>query len=200
MRQLLFIGLSLTLVAVAPSKSLWTSKRNSERGMFADRTAASVGDILLIRIDEETIVNRSSSKSTSSNTNISYGISSFIIPDVLEDNSVMPNVALSPTDSFSGSGSVSDTNVLEAKIAVQVVDVLPNGNLLIEGARKVKMQGETQYVVMKGQVRGDDVMTDNSVMSYNIVNASVEVLGDGDLMTAQKKNWLNQLLDAVNIL
>lgn len=199
MRTIILTTLALALAATAPAKSLWTSKKNGEAGMFADRTATSIGDILLVRIDEETIVNRSAAKTTSSNTNINYGISSFVIPELLEDPGTLPNIALAPNDSFSGSGNVSDTNVFEARIAVLVVDVLPNGNLIVEGARKVEVSGETQYVVMKGIVRKDDVAPDNSVMSFNIVNATVELLGDGDLMTAQRKGWLNQLLDAVNV-
>lgn len=199
MRTLILITAALATAVAAPAKSLWISKKNSEAGMFADRLATNIGDILLIRIDEETIVSRSASKSTSSNTNITQGINAFIIPDVIEDNSVMPTIGLTPNETFNGTGSVSDTNTLEAKIAVLVVDVLPNGNLVIEGARKISMSGENQYVVLKGIVRGDDVAPDNSVMSSNVVNATVEVIGDGDIMTAQRKGWLNQLLDTVNI-
>ena len=205
MRTAIFITILLSLASFCSAKSLWTSKRNSEVGMFSDRLATQVGDILMVEINEETVVNRSSSKSTSSSTNVSHGLSSLVIPnhvnipDPAEGGADLPKIAFSPTDSFSGSGSVADSNVMNARIAVLVVDVLPNGNLVVEGARKVETTKETQYLVMRGIVRKDDVARDNSVMSYNVVNASIEVLGDGDLMTAQRKGWINQLLDAVNI-
>lgn len=205
MRNILLLTLIAALCPLSSAKSLWTSKRNNEAGMFADRLATRIGDILLVQIDEETLVNRSSSKNTSSSTNVSHSLSSLVIPkninvpDPAEAGADLPKIAFSPTDSFSGSGSVADSNVIEAKIAVLVVDVLPNGNLVIEGARKVETSKETQYVVMRGVVRRDDVTLNNTVMSYNVVNAAIEVIGDGDLMTAQRKGWINQLIDAVNV-
>lgn len=200
MRHLIFTTLLIALAAGLPAKSLWTAKSNGERGMFADRLATNIGDILLVRIDEETIVNRTASKNSSSNTNVDLSMSDVLIPEVLENVDTLPRIAFSPGDSFSGAGSVSDANVLEAKIAVLVVDVLPNGNLVVEGARKIEASGEKQYLVVRGIVRGDDVRADNSVMSYNVVNASVELIGEGDINTAQRKGWLNRLLDATNIL
>ncbi|MDQ8202557.1 flagellar basal body L-ring protein FlgH [Pelagicoccus sp. SDUM812003] len=205
MRISILLTLVLAFAATGSAKSLWTSKKNNEAGMYADRLATRIGDILMVQIDEETIVNRSSSKNTSSTTNVSHGLSSLVIPntvnvpDPAEGGADLPKIAFSPTDSFSGTGSVADSNVIEAKIAVLVVDVLPNGNLVIEGARKMETSKETQYIVMRGIVRGDDVSTNNTVMSYNVVNASIEVIGDGELMTAQRKGWINQLLDAVNV-
>ena len=61
-------------------------------------------------------------------------------------------------------------------IPVTVVDVLPNGNLVIEGVRVVTFSGETQYVVLHGLVRPDDVSPANAVLSTSIADARVETL------------------------
>ncbi len=211
MRNQILVAIALCTAAPLSAESLWTSRRNNEAGMFADRISTRVGDILLIKVDESTVVNRSTSKTTSSSTTISHDIDSYLFPassaanptqgsNFGTHNRSLPSINISPNDSFSGEGSYSDSNVLEAMVAVLIVDVLPNGNLVIEGARKVEVSGESQYLVMRGIVRRDDVKADNSVMSYQVVNANVEMLGSGDLVTAQRKNWINQLLDAVNIL
>lgn len=199
MRYTAFIA---ALAAALPlgAESLWNSPANSQTGMFADRKALQRGDILLVRVDEATIVNRTSSKNTSSSTSIDTGLNQYLFPGNFGTVAgEKPRIALNPQDSFNGEGNVSDSNVLTSRIAVLVVDSLPNGNLVVEGARKIQVNSETQYVVMRGIVRRDDVLADNSVMSYNVVNANIEFLGEGDIATAQKKGWINKLLDAVNI-
>lgn len=199
--------LALSLLAFASSlaaESLWTSKRNNEKAMFADRLATNVGDILMIQVAENTVLTRSASKNTTSSTNINHSIDRFLLGDLSRQTGAgtghLPDIGIAPNDSFSGEGSYSDTNIVKSKIAVLVVDVQPNGNLIVEGARKVEVQGDTQYLVLRGIIRRDDVMRDNSVFSYKMLNANVEVLGEGDLQTAQRKGWINQLLDTVNIL
>ncbi|MBK1878456.1 flagellar basal body L-ring protein FlgH [Pelagicoccus mobilis] len=180
------------------AKSLWNTPTNRERSMYADRKANAVGDILQVTIAEETIVNRTSSKTSSSSPNVGgASLKSLVIPDVLEDW-VPPSYEISGTDTYSGSGSITDANTLEAKVAVMVADVLPNGNLIIEGARKSKANGEAQYIVFRGIVREDDIGLDNSVMSYNILNASVEIIGEGDITRSQTKGWITRLLDITN--
>lgn len=202
MRNIILITLALAATTSLFSESLWNSKRNSETSMFADRLATSIGDILSVMVDESTIVSRSASKNTSSSSNLKSGITSFLYPSsgFGSHGGELPRINISPSSGNSGEGSYSDTNIVEARIAVVVYDLRPNGDLLIEGARKIKSNGETQYMVLRGIVRRDDVMVDNSVMSYNILNANVELLSEGDLNTAQRKNFINQAFDAINIL
>jgi flagellar L-ring protein precursor FlgH len=90
---------------------------------------------------------------------------------------------------------VNNTQSLTARAAVLVTDVLPNGNLVIEGARQVTFSGETQYVVLRGIVRPDDVVTGNTVLSSNIADARVEFLSEGNLTDAQKRGWLSKLYE-----
>lgn len=202
MQNTIFSVMVLFVVTTLSGESLWLKKSNRESGMFADRVAAAVGDILNVTISESTSVSRSSSKSSSANANVSHSIDSFLYPGsgFGRHNGVLPSIAFSPSDSHNGEGSVSDSNTLASRIAVLVVDRLPNGNLVIEGARKLEMTGEVQYVVLRGIVRSDDVSSENTVMSEHIVNANIEFLGEGDIANAQKKGWINRLLDAVNIL
>jgi flagellar L-ring protein precursor FlgH len=78
---------------------------------------------------------------------------------------------------------------------VTVTDVLPNGNLVIEGVRVVSFSGETQYVVLRGIVRRDDIARDNSVVSTNIADARVEFHSEGSLTDAQKRGWLARIYE-----
>ena len=76
-----------------------------------------------------------------------------------------------------------------------VSDVLPNGNLVIEGVRLVTFSGETQYVVLHGLVRPDDIARDNTLLSSNIADARVEFFSEGSLTDAQKRGWFAKLYE-----
>ena len=201
MRIVILITAITSLVGHSSAESLWHSKKNSERAMFSDRVAQSIGDILTIIVSESNSVTRSSSKSSNSMTNINYGIDSYLFPSsgFGTHNGEKPSIDISPQDSFSGEGSFSDSNTLTARAAVLVTDVLPNGNLVIEGARRIEMSGEVQYVVVHGIVRSDDIRPDNTVSSSDIVNATIEFFSEGDIREAQRKGWLNRMLDTVDI-
>ncbi|MDQ8182321.1 flagellar basal body L-ring protein FlgH [Pelagicoccus sp. SDUM812005] len=202
MRIRILITCALVFAGAVFGKSLWESPRNTERGMFADRTAAGIGDILTVEVDEETIANRSTSKSSGTSSTLNHAIDSIVIPRVFNSaNETLPSVNLgNPQESFNGSGSLADSNLLQSKIAVMVVDVQPNGNLLIEGARKIKSSGEAQYLVVRGIVRGDDVESDNTISSFHVLNASIELFSEGDLKNAQTKGWIQRLVDVTNVL
>lgn len=201
MRTQILITVALSFGAALSAKSLWDSPKNNEAGMFADRTGARVGDIITIDINEETIANRTSSKSSSTVSGLDQALNSIVLPGIYDSTGkTLPSFDLgNPTESFNGSGSLADTNILQSKIAVMVIDVQPNGNLIVEGARKVKSSGEAQYLVVRGIVRDDDVLANNTVVSENVLNASIELFSEGDLKNAQTKGWIQRLIDVTNI-
>lgn len=200
MRTLTILITALLFALSAASKSLWNSPANNEKSMYADRKANAVGDIVLVTIAEEVVVNRTSSKTSQSNPNMGGArLDSIDFPKIKElADFVAPSYKINGSDSYTGSGSITDANSLEAKVAVMVADVLPNGNLVIEGARKSEANGEAQYIVFRGIVREDDIGTDNTVMSYNILNAGIEIFGEGDIARSQRKGWVTKLLDITN--
>lgn len=199
MRLVTVLSIVLLASSSVDAKSLWNSPANREKSMYADRKANAVGDILLVEIAEETLVSRTSSKLSQGNAVDLGGVrlQSINVPKVLE-NFTSPSYDISGSESYTGGGSITDSSLIEAKVAVMVADVLPNGNLVIEGARRSEANGETQYIVFRGIVREDDIGTNNTVMSDNILNAGLEVLNEGDIARSQKKGWVTRLLDITN--
>ncbi len=194
------------LVAVAASsqaESLWNTSTNNEMSMFADRKATQVGDILTVVVSESTTLNKNVNKATGTTTSIKYDISSLLFPSTTtglgKHNGSLPNITMQPNDSFSGSGSINDSSSVSSSLTVIVVDVLPNGNLVIEGAKQVDMEGEVQYAIVRGIIRRDDVLADNTVDSARIASAQVQFMSKGELSKAQKKGWLNKFWDTVNV-
>ena len=76
-----------------------------------------------------------------------------------------------------------------------MTDVLPNGNFVIEGVRLVTFSGETQYIVLHGIIRPDDIGSDNTVNSTNIAEARVEVVSRAPSTDAEKQGWFSKLYE-----
>ena len=189
------IVLVIAFTSSVHADSLWTANGQAPRSMFADRKAAAKGDILTIVIAESAVAQSSQNKSSNRESSLQDAISRFIYPALGAHKGELPGIATSGKSSFSGGGDVSNSQSLSARAAVQVIDVLPNGNLVIEGVRVVTFSGETQYVVLRGVVRHDDIARDNSVISTNIADARVEFHSEGTLTEAQKRGWLAKIYE-----
>lgn len=200
MKTLVTIFSMMILTAsVSTGESLWLSKSNRGVSLFADRTAAAVGDILTVMIDETTILSTSASKISSSGSAFDGGtIGSFFGIDI--GRGLTEGIATDPlSSSANGNGNASSIRSAVSTASVLVIDLLPNGNLIIEGAREQVVSGETQYVVVRGIIRKDDIASDNTVMSSKIANAQVEFLDKGAIASAQKQGWIAKLLDVANV-
>jgi flagellar L-ring protein precursor FlgH len=181
----------------APAASLWTASGNNERSMYADRKACRVGDIITVVVSEDAAQTSSQSKKTNSTSATDAAVTQFLFANskMGTHNGGLPGINFGGTNTFSGGGEVSNKQSLTARTAVLVADVMPNGNLVIEGARKVTFSGETQHVVLHGIVRPDDISSANTVLSSSIANARLEFLSAGDLSDARKRGWLSKLYE-----
>jgi flagellar L-ring protein precursor FlgH len=193
-RHLLPAAASLALAVAAPAESLWTAS-GSDRGMFADHRASQTGDILTIVVSESVAASNNQSKKLTRDSSLADAVTSFLYPTTGLHNGQVPNINLAGSASSSGTGGVSNNQSLSSRAAVLVTDVLPNRNLVIEGVRVVTFSGETQYVVLHGLVRPDDIAPDNTILSSNIADARVEFLSEGSLTDAQKRGWLTKLYE-----
>lgn len=185
----------LLLAAAAPAASVWPASGAGDRGMFADHKAAHGGDILTIVVSESVAAQNSQSTKSSRDSSITDAVQSFLYPSTGLHKGSLPSVGITGKAAYDGGGDISNNQSLASRAAVLVTDVLPNGNLVIEGVRIVTFSGETQYVVLHGLVRPDDVGSDNTVQSSNIADARVEFVAEGALTDAQKRGWLTKLYE-----
>jgi flagellar L-ring protein FlgH len=203
MRPSSFIAVQCALFAFAGShataESLWTAAGSPERGIAADRKASQVGDILTVVVQESASNQSSQRTTTDSGANVNAGVEQWLFPLAASKmgthNGALPGIKLGGTNDFTGGGQTSASQNLTARAAVLVTAVLPNGNLVIEGARRVTYDGETQHVVLHGVVRSEDVSSGNIVFSSNIADARVEFINEGTLTDAKKKGWLTKLYE-----
>jgi flagellar L-ring protein precursor FlgH len=198
--RILFLLLLLTGPALAqsPTGSLWPAG-TGERSPFADRKAARAGDILTVVISESATAQNNQSKSSNRESSLEDAVQQFLFSAAVSGlgthKGELPGTKFAGKASNSGGGTVNNSQSLTSRAAVLVTDVLANGNLVIEGVRVVTFSGETQYVVLHGLVRPDDIAASNIVFSSNIADARVEFITEGSLTDAQKRGWLTKLYE-----
>ena len=189
----LFAAAFLTTL-VGRAESLWINGPG-DRSMFADRKASRAGDILTIEVSESVTAQSSQSKKATRDATVKDAVTQFVYPGSGLHLGKLPSVEFGGSASSTGGGDVSNNQSLTSRAAVLVTDVLPNGNLVIEGGRVVTFSGETQYVVLHGIVRADDISSANTVFSSNIADARVEFISKGMLTDAQKRGWFAKLYE-----
>jgi len=183
------------LASSANAGSVWPVNGSGEHGIYADRKASRTGDILTIVVNETVAATNSQSTKSSRDSSITDAVSSFLYPSTLAHKGNLPSISLSGKAAYDGGGDISNNQSLASRAAVLVTDVLPNGNLVIEGMRVVTFSGETQYVVLHGIVRSDDIGSDNTVQSTNVAEAHVEFVAEGALTDSQKRGWVAKLYE-----
>ena len=99
---------------------------------------------------------------------------------------------------FTGTGQTNQQDSMTAYMTATVVDVLSNGNMVIRGSRWTKVNDEMQQIVLEGIVRPADIGRDNTVLSQNVAEAKIFLVGKGPVSQHQKPGWLCQVLDFVS--
>ncbi len=175
--------------------SLW---QDSSNGLAEDAKARRKGDILTILIAEQSSASKQANTATKRETSVSAGIPNLL---GIESAGLARSLDLanllnaSYASKYNGSGSTSRDENLRATITAKVMDILPNGNLLIEGRRNVKVNNEEQVIVLEGTVRPRDISTDNVINSSNIADARISYTGNGVLSDRQRPGWLMNFLE-----
>lgn len=104
------------------------------------------------------------------------------------------DVTASGSDSYKGSGSAENTSSFTGQLAASVINVLPNGNLLVAGERSVLVRGDYTMLRFSGIVDPKDLRDGNVVASVDVAQARVEVGGKGDISEAASRSWLQRVL------
>jgi len=197
--RLILLCLLPVAAASVRADSLWLSAGSREQGVATQLKAGQVGDILTIVVSESADQTASQSKSSSTASNVDASVSQFLFPTSVSKfgtkGGQLPGIKFGGTSDFKGGGDVKNSQTINARAAVLVTDVLPNGNLVISGARRITFSGETQNIVLHGIVRSADIGSDNTILSSNIADARVEFISEGTMSDASKRGWLSKIYE-----
>ena len=199
--------LSLTLIALS-TLSFGQAVKSEEnfgsltpvkyKSVFRTRTAMSVGDLITIIVSESSSASfAGSTAATKKDSNDTTG-SKIPLVDFLKVgllDTILQGGTTSASGSTTGSGTSTAKGDFTARMTAVVKQVLPNGTLLVEGTRSVKVNRDTQLLTLSGIIRVDDIKPDNTVLSENLANAEIKSEGIGIIYDRQRKGILTKILD-----
>jgi flagellar L-ring protein precursor FlgH len=177
------------------SGSLWQA---SSSGLAEDVKARGRGDIITVVISETASASKQASTGTGRSSTMSAGIPKLLGMEKLPIKTwadLTQLLSVSNDSSYKGTGSTSRQETLTATISAKVVEVIPNGNLMIEGRRNVKVNNEDQIIVLTGTVRSRDISADNTISSALVADAKINYSGKGIISDRQSPGWLMNVLD-----
>lgn len=173
------------------------------KNLYQDSRARSIGDIVTVNIVETSSGTKSAETTTSRDSSLTGGISSlFGMESWLkgEDGRHTPSLTSMQTNiekSFEGKGETTRNSTVKATISARVINVTMDGNLIIRGYREIRVNNETQHIILSGIVRPEDISKDNSIVSTQIADARIEYTGSGALSVKQQPGWLANAIDVV---
>lgn len=181
--------------------SLYTDRAS----LFEDRRARRLNDLVTVLIMESVSGSKKAETSTSRDSSMEAAVERFFgIPLNLnldnlygKGNTFSPSVSGSSQGRFDGSGETKREGTVRGTITARVVDVLPNGNLLIESRKEITVNFEKQVLVLQGIVRPEDISPQNTIESTRIADAKIFLVGEGVVDVNQKPGWLSILLQKI---
>lgn len=184
------------------ANSLW---KPGSSGFFKDQRASKVGDIITVKIsakdnalmENETEQNRDDNKD-------SVGITSFLgyesyakdyLPDAVEASDI---INITSNREISGDGKIDRQEKINMTLAAIVTQVLPNGNLVIEGSQEIRVNYELRQMMVRGIIRRADIASDNTIESSKIAEMRVSYGGKGVISDVQQPRYGRQLIDIIS--
>src|SRR6266513_915777 len=180
------------------ANSLW---RNGSRAFFKDQRAARIGDLLTVTVNITDKANIANETQRSRSNKEDSGISDFIGAKTLgvQAQKVLPGRILTAdsTASSDGKGSVNRQEALQTNVAAVVTQVLPNGNLVVEGKQEIRVNFEIRELIVAGIVRPEDIQSDNTIDSTKIAQARIAYGGRGQISDIQQPRYGQQVMDVL---
>ncbi len=178
--------------------SLW---RTGSRAFFNDQRAHVVGDILTVKVNfNDTAVFQDQTQLTRTTTEDTE-ITNFIGANTIGNaaKAVLPGSVLtaSGNSQMNGQGTINRQDQLVTNVAAVVTQVLPNGNMVIEGKQEVRLNSEIRELIVAGVVRPEDIQSDNAIDLSKIAEARLAYGGRGTLTNIQQERWGQQAVDIV---
>lgn len=175
--------------------SLWNT---SPSGLLGDRRAHQVGDLLTVTIEIDNSAEMKNQSSSSREGSVEGSIDAFFGASKWLPGGVSvidPSIAMGGGSQYAGSGSTKRNEKLTLRVAAVVVEVLPNGQLVIQGDQEVRVNFELRELQITGIVRPTDISRYNEIPYDRIANARISYGGRGQITNAQQPRWGQQVVD-----
>lgn len=188
--------------SIRTANSLW---QPGSRAFFRDQRAARVGDILRINIEinDQAQLDNKTNRGRNSTENVAaptlFGFEKklkYLSPGNPEPS--LPMFDLSSDTNTTSDGKIDRKERIRTQVAALVTQVLPNGNLVIEGTQEILVNYEIREVAVKGVIRPQDINSDNTIESTQIAQARITYSGRGQISDVQQPRWGQQLIEVLS--
>jgi len=178
------------------ANSLW---RNGSRSFFKDQRAHQIGDLLTVSVNITDQANFANETVRSRTVTEDSGITAFLGSALLGSGSALPGRLLTAdaTSSADGKGTIQRQETLQTNIAAVVTQLLPNGNLVVEGKQEIRVNFEMRELIVAGIVRPEDIQSDNTIDSSKIAQSRIAYGGHGQLTDVQQPRYGQQVMDVL---
>ncbi len=180
------------------ANSLW---RNGSRSFFKDQRAHQVGDVLTVTVNITDQANFANETQRSRAAKDDSGITDFVGSKTLgaQAQKILPGRILTTdsTSSYDGKGTIQRQESLQTNVAAVVTQVLPNGNLVVEGKQEIRVNFEIRELIVAGIVRPEDIQSDNTIDSSKIAQARIAYGGRGQITDVQQPRYGSQVMDVL---
>lgn len=176
-----------------PRPGAWMSS------LAGDIRARQVNDLVTVRVEEAIVAAGSANSSLSKESGMSAGVGSFFGVESFLPGRIDPgNLAQgSAGTDFKGGGRTARTGALSAVMTARVAEVLPNGDLVIEGVREIEINGDRQIIVLTGVARWMDIRPGNVLSSASIGQLRIRYFGRGLMRDNLSPGWLVRILNKI---
>lgn len=186
MKQKMAIVASLLLATAVFGDSLY-SEGSFFTSMFGDRKAAGVGDVVHILITESATATQSAGRTHSKNDQITAGPGTGWADFI-------KMIGYSGSSNYAANATATRSGTITTRLTVMVKEVLPNGNLLIEGGRQVLVNKDQQNITICGEIRPQDLQRDNTIYSYQVANVNIEYAGSDPRTPGSKVGIISRII------
>ena len=180
--------------------SLW---RSGSRAFFKDQRAASVGDLVTVLVNIADTANLANATGANRTGSEQAGLPNFIgleaqLPKLIAKGLDVKNlVNTNSTNANTGTGTIKRAETVTLRLAGEVTQVLPNGNLVVSARQEVRVNSELRELQVSGVVRPQDIASDNTVTHDRMAEARIAYGGRGTLTDVQQPRYGQQVLDVL---
>ncbi|MDQ1093259.1 flagellar L-ring protein precursor FlgH [Xanthomonas sacchari] len=164
--------------------------------LYSDRRARDVGDLLTITLVESTAASSTANTSISKKDAVTMATPTLLGAPLTVNGTNILNNATSGDRSFAGKGNTAQSNTMQGSITVTVMQRLPNGNLVIQGQKNLRLNQGDELVQVQGVVRAADIAPDNTIPSSKVAEARIAYGGRGAVAQSNAMGWLSRFFNS----
>ncbi|MCW0375043.1 flagellar basal body L-ring protein FlgH [Xanthomonas sontii] len=164
--------------------------------LYSDRRARDVGDLLTITLVESTNASSTANTSISKKDAVTMATPTLLGAPLTVNGTNILNNSTSGDRSFAGKGNTAQSNTMQGSITVTVMQRLPNGNLVIQGQKNLRLNQGDELVQVQGVVRAADIAPDNTIPSSKVAEARIAYGGRGAVAQSNAMGWLSRFFNS----